>query len=252
MAKRFSKDFYNSGVWQDARDAYVKDRIAIDAGACELCGLEPGTEVHHKIFLTPDNIDDPEISLNPENFELLCYRCHRLRHEAARRVAWMADRQRRMKSSCTGTYYVDDDGSVHPFQAFLVWGAPGSGKSTYVREHMQPGDLVIDMDAIGYALSLANRQDIPAGIEKLTYDVRDMLLDKIAKREVMARAAWVIASAPNSAKRQSLAQHLGAETVFVPADWRTCYQRALADNTRQDKAWQLAIIDRWFRDYQPD
>lgn len=32
--------------------------------------------VHHKIVLTPENINDPEVTLNWEYLELLCLDCH--------------------------------------------------------------------------------------------------------------------------------------------------------------------------------
>lgn len=44
-------------------------------GICERCGKR-GTEVHHKIPLTDENLDDPNISLNLDNLELLCTECH--------------------------------------------------------------------------------------------------------------------------------------------------------------------------------
>ena len=33
-------------------------------------------EVHHKIPLTPENINNPDITLNWDNLELLCKDCH--------------------------------------------------------------------------------------------------------------------------------------------------------------------------------
>ena len=59
---------------------------------CERClarGLiRQGDEVHHKIRLTPENINDPNISLNWENLEMLCKDCHEKEHDRRR---WRAD-----------------------------------------------------------------------------------------------------------------------------------------------------------------
>ena len=63
MAKEFAKAFYNSKRWKDCRRAYIAKRIAIDGGMCETCHEVPGYIVHHKIELTPDNINDPDIAL---------------------------------------------------------------------------------------------------------------------------------------------------------------------------------------------
>lgn len=76
MAKDFAGGFYNTGAWYKTRNAYFKYR----AGLCEEClsnGLyRQGEIVHHKIPLTPENIDNPMITLSWDNLELLCRECH--------------------------------------------------------------------------------------------------------------------------------------------------------------------------------
>jgi 5-methylcytosine-specific restriction endonuclease McrA len=49
-------------------------------GLCVRCG-RPGEIVHHKIHLTPQNINDPSIALGEDNLELLCRDCHAIVHE---------------------------------------------------------------------------------------------------------------------------------------------------------------------------
>lgn len=48
----------------------------MDGGICEVCGIEPGKIVHHKIWLDDENCNDPEISLNPRLFMYECQTCH--------------------------------------------------------------------------------------------------------------------------------------------------------------------------------
>ena len=43
--------------------------------------VTPGEIVHHKIFLTPENIGNPAVTLAVENLELLCRDCHAAKHE---------------------------------------------------------------------------------------------------------------------------------------------------------------------------
>lgn len=80
MARAFSKSFYNSKLWKECRKGYV----ANVNGMCERCSkkglFNPGVELHHKIYLTPDNINDPYITLNWDNLELLCASCHSVEH----------------------------------------------------------------------------------------------------------------------------------------------------------------------------
>lgn len=80
--KPWAKRFYKSAAWKKCRDAFFAARF----GLCERCG-GPGKIVHHKIWLTPNNIDDPAVSLNWDNLELLCQKCHNEEHHAKEPVA---------------------------------------------------------------------------------------------------------------------------------------------------------------------
>lgn len=71
MAKEFAKKFYNSKAWKECREAYITTVF----GLCEHCS-DPGYIVDHIKEITPDNIDDPEITLNHENLQYLCTPCH--------------------------------------------------------------------------------------------------------------------------------------------------------------------------------
>lgn len=71
MAQEFAKAFYNSKAWKLCRDAYIVSVY----GLCERCG-KPGYICHHKIKLTPSNINCPDITLNHKHLEYLCLDCH--------------------------------------------------------------------------------------------------------------------------------------------------------------------------------
>lgn len=77
MAKEWAEKFYKSKAWQDCRHAYFIYRH----GLCERCG-RPGKIVHHKTYLTPSNINDPDITLNWNNLELVCQDCHNEEHHS--------------------------------------------------------------------------------------------------------------------------------------------------------------------------
>lgn len=80
--KEFAKKFYKSKIWQRARQSYA----ASVGWLCEEClhkgMVTPGEIVHHKIFLTPENIGNPAVTLAFENLELLCRDCHAAKHES--------------------------------------------------------------------------------------------------------------------------------------------------------------------------
>ena len=72
----FAHKFYKSKAWQSTR-SYVWDRAH---GMCERCmesgEVKPADVVHHKIPLSPDNMDDPNVTLNSDNLIALCHDCH--------------------------------------------------------------------------------------------------------------------------------------------------------------------------------
>lgn len=76
MAKDFARSFYSSEAWNQCRKAYKKKV----GGLCERCltkGLYvPGAIVHHNIHITAANINEPMITLNFDNLELVCRDCH--------------------------------------------------------------------------------------------------------------------------------------------------------------------------------
>ena len=78
--KPFAQKFYTSKAWYKCRNSYVKSK----GGLCELClakGIyNPIEEVHHKVFITPQNINDPNVTLNWDNLIGLCRECHKEQH----------------------------------------------------------------------------------------------------------------------------------------------------------------------------
>ena len=81
----FAKSFYKSRRWQHTRAAYLSSV----GGLCERCikkGLyHPAVIVHHKIYIAPENINNPEITLNWNNLEALCRECHEEEHSGAKK-----------------------------------------------------------------------------------------------------------------------------------------------------------------------
>ena len=80
MAKPWAEKFYNSVRWERCRESFIADRIQKDGGMCQRCRRQLGYIVHHKTHLTPDNIGDPNVSLNWDNLEYVCKDCHDEEH----------------------------------------------------------------------------------------------------------------------------------------------------------------------------
>ncbi|WP_026885395.1 HNH endonuclease [Clostridium beijerinckii] len=99
MAKIFAKRFYNSKEWKKCKASYIKSVN----GLCERCE-RPGYIVHHKKGLTPNNINNPNITLNHNNLEYLCLDCHNAEH----------DFNREKRSATKKGYKFNDKGELIP------------------------------------------------------------------------------------------------------------------------------------------
>ena len=78
MAQPFAEAFYFFLAWRKCRRSFIQYRIKIDGGLCQKCKERQGYIVHHKIVLTAENINDPEVSLNHAHLEYQCKTCHDL------------------------------------------------------------------------------------------------------------------------------------------------------------------------------
>lgn len=71
--------FYKSKQWKQARQ-FVIDR---DNAVCYFCNklILKRIEVHHKIELTENNVNDYDIALNPNNLVCSHSKCHTKHHD---------------------------------------------------------------------------------------------------------------------------------------------------------------------------
>lgn len=105
MSTEWASAFYSSTHWKKCREGF----IAYKRGLCEECLkkgiIKAGTQVHHKIPLTPNNIRDPNVTLSWKNLEMVCDECHSHIHEELKRKASGKRKHRR--------YEVNKDGTIN-------------------------------------------------------------------------------------------------------------------------------------------
>jgi hypothetical protein len=119
----------------------------------------------------------------------------------------------------------------------LVYGPPGAGKSTYVQQHRQPGDLIVDYDLIGNAMgsdTRAQHQQLHTTINA----ARNAILAKIRAGETGAPHVWIVSTNP---KATSLFPHHDA--IHLDPGQVTTTQRAI-EGGRTPSA--VALIDQWY------
>lgn len=247
MAAPFAKKLYASKAWKQCRDAYKAYRH----GICERCGA-PGEEVHHKTYLTPANVNDPEVVFGWNNLELLCRSCHIEEHEKHKNL-----KQGRPAREADIRIMFDDNGQPIPRgQVKVVWGCPASGKSTYVRQHMQHMDIVVDLDNILHCFTgLTNKVDSQGDISDY---LPAMLLIRSAVYKAVkeglpgVRTAWIVAGLPKLSDRQQMSVTFPDATfIFVESTLEKCLSNMEGDNNRTNKERQRRIINDWFRNYEP-
>ena len=121
-------NFYRDDPWLNLLAVLKNDPKRMDSQGniiCAHCGKPIVKKYdcigHHSIELTEENYTDYNISLNPDLIELVHHKCHNIIHNKL----YSGNRQ-----------------------VFIVYGSPLAGKSSYVREAMIEGDLIIDMLSI--------------------------------------------------------------------------------------------------------
>ena len=89
--------FYGSRKWKKCRRNYLSVHPYCER--CQQLGIiNKADHVHHKIYLGPDTYKVPEISLNYDNHEALCFACHQAEHHR--------------NKDCRDELYFDGDGNL--------------------------------------------------------------------------------------------------------------------------------------------
>lgn len=109
----------------------------------------------------------------------------------------------------------------------VVTGAPCSGKSTYVRQHAVPGDVVIDFDLIAQALGSPVDHGHDSQYWKVAIEARDAAIKAAIGRHREGCRVWVIDSKPSPAKQEWYTK-AGARFADLTASPAELHARAAA------------------------
>lgn len=221
--------FYRSREWEKLRQTIIAERMRDDGFVYDEVTDKPITKaydiiLHHKIELTEENVNDYDISLNPQNIMIVSHRTHN---------------------------YLHDKLGYSRRQVYLVYGAPLSGKSSFVKESMSAGDLIIDIDSIWQCISNLSRYEKPAKLKSIVFRVRDTLLDSVKYRLGKWNNAYIIGGYPLTSERERLIKELGAREVFIEATEEECLERLMAAGDGRDRREWEGYIREWFSRYDP-
>ena len=216
-------NFYQSKPWRNLLDQ-IKIERADDEGQiiCEFCSKPIVKKYdiigHHKEELTDENVNDFNISLNPDNVALVHAACHNRIHNKL---------------------------GYKRKQIYLVYGPPLAGKTTYVKEVMDDGDLIIDLDNIWQAVSGCDRYIKPNKLKAVVFSVRDTLLDAAKFKLGRWNNCYIIGGYPLISERERLIKEFGAREIFIDVGKEECLSRLKAAGDRATDEWSK-YIEEWF------
>lgn len=216
-------EFYSGKDFSDLKTTIKAERTAPDGLLyCAHCNkpMIAARDIiaHHIEPLTLENVNDCNITLNPDNIQLVHFRCHNEIHERFGRY----------------TRHV-----------YLVYGAPCAGKKTFVAERAGRHDLIVDIDRIYSCISNNAMYDKSERLFDNVQAVRDALLDTIKTKRGRWVNAWIIGGFPYERDRTRYASIYGAECIYIDVTPDEAKRRLANAQDRDVKAYER-FIDEWF------
>lgn len=223
--------FYNSQEWRKFRTGLIQKRVnPVDGILYDEHSGQPLIKsydivLHHIKPLTMQNVNDYSISLNPDNIMIVSQRSH---NEIHARFGYCTERK-----------------------VYFVYGAPCSGKTTFVNSVKGNSDIVVDMDNIWQCITGGNRYDKPNALKQNAFAVRDFITDMIRTRAGKWENAYIIEGGALKGDRERKTAILGAQLLFIDEDKETCLTRLQRDTgrTEEQKEQWAKYIEQWFNDF---
>ncbi len=252
-----SSPLYHNSRWKATRERILKR----DLYTCQQCGcgLTTGRRhpraavVHH---LIPHHGDAELFWCPDDGLDASCKQCHDgpKQSEEARGYSdrigedgWPVDSRHPFhtgKLPRRWGYSIPQGIEPSGVPVMLVCGPPASGKSTYVRDNLEPGDTVIDFNVIRKKLGGVKWDQCP-DIRRQAFARRARMLKGLRDRR--RGRCWFIVTAPTQAERDTWVDALGDATLVVmDTPKQVCIDRILADPERRPQAdSMIAAVNRW-------
>lgn len=223
--------FYKSKVWKETRERIMYDRMTEQGEVLDEMTGQPiynkyDMIFHHKIELTLENVNDVDISLNPDNIMIVSFKSHNEIHQR-----WGFNKK----------------------EVYLVHGAVCSGKTSWVKSQMGRNSMMVDLDSIWECISNNPRYIKPDSLKSDVFAIYNTIIDNVAKRLGNWTDCYVITTKPFVMDRKRLADRLGAKVIHIDTPKATCLERLYKDESRQLVVKEYeGYINDYFNQFQPD
>ena len=220
-------EFYHSDEWEKFRRLVIAERTKEDGLVYDEVTGRPILKrydliLHHKIFLTEENVKDYSISLSPDNIMIVSHKTHNEIHNKLGHT-------RR--------------------EIFIVYGSPLSGKSTWIKENAEKGDLIVDIDSIWAAVSGQAYYVKPGKLNAVVFSVRDCLMDAVKHRLGFWDNCYICGGFPLISERERLVKELGARLIYIESTKEECLERLEKCPDGRDKTEWKKFIETWWNRY---
>lgn len=220
--------FYRSNAWEKLISQLRMERVNSEGQLiCWHCH-KPITKRydaigHHTIFLTEENVNNYEVSLNPDLIQFVHHKCHN---------------------------HIHNKGGWKRAEVFLVYGSPLSGKTTYVNSILTPGDLVVDIDNIWQCVSGLDRYQKPGRLNSVVFAIRDELMKMVKYRVGKWQNAYIVGGYPLIGERERICKTYGAREIYIESTKEECLEHLKYCEDRDEEQW-TEYIDTWWSRYRP-
>lgn len=128
----------------------------------------------------------------------------------------------------------------------IVYGAPMSGKTTYVNEVMNHKDLMFDYGALSQALTNSQYQQSNASAHSLVMDMRNKMIN-YAKQETEG-TLYIITTFLSYSLQDKIGTHFNTQYKQMNTSLEEC-KRRLNTSDRYGKQHVMQVIHEWFGKY---